>query len=500
MIKKSWVNNNYSSKDEKDFIANFKKYLDEKDHIKRADRLLWENKINEAKRTISFVSPIYRDLFNTRIALKQNKSGIAKLLKKVPNDLKNNPGLVFDRAVYRRKSKNFDGAATLLKSQESNKGVEQKWYNEKNIVFRKYIDDKRYKDAYELFANHGFNDNSLYVHSEWNLAYVSYLFLKDYNQALIHLNNMERKSSSSVSRARVHYYSGLCLEKLGKMQDAKQEFKKGAEYSMSFYGQLSSAKSEPLIKKISRSYITANNLIDKNDEIYEKVSNHELVKAIFELKKYGQDSLVDVFTTRLGFLFNNKDEMIALANVYKNLNRPDLMVSISRQLRVIGFEMGKPAYPKPSLKIPLFADENLIYAISRQESNFNPKSISGANAMGLMQVLPSTAKEASKRLKEDFSKNRLLNDQDYNILIGSSYIEQLIKKFDGSYILAIAAYNAGPGNVNKWLKTYGKLGESEEDILMWIESIPFTETRNYVQRVLENLYIYRIINAETTSI
>ena len=500
-IKKMWMRSDLSSSDEKEFLSDYKSYLTEKDYITKIDQLLWRNEISKAKELLKELKSGFKELFATRIALKNKKKDAEKGIAKIPPALKNNPALAFDLAVYYRRTNRIDKAIAIHKSPAALKGSEEKWYNEKTNIYYRLLAEKKYKEAYDLFAENNHGNATLYVHSEWNAAFVAYRFLKDYNTALLHLNNMERKSTSAVSRARIHYYTGLCLEKLNRDEDAKEEFRNGSNYNMSFYGQLASAKTEPVVKQIARHNITSNNFVKPSREAYESVANNELISVLKILEKYSQTNLSNIFTARLGYLFNKKDEILALSLIYYEMGKPELIVGLSRRLRLKGMELGHIAFPKPKYKIPLFVDKNLAYAIMRQESDFNPRVISHAKAMGLMQVLPSTAKRVADSLKEkNHSTSRLLNDPEYNILIGTNYIESLIKKFNGSYILAIAAYNAGPANVNKWIKNYGELGSSEEDILTWIETIPFSETRNYVQRVLENLYIYRIIAAQTTSV
>ena len=147
----------------------------------------------------------------------------------------------------------------------------------------------------------------------------------------------------------------------------------------------------------------------------------------------------------------------------------------------------------PIIKLPYKSgvEPALILSVIRQESNFDKKAKSRRGAMGYMQLMPKTARELGKILKVNFTLAQLKNNPTLNIILGSEYLRRLIEKFDGSYVLALAAYNAGPLNVTRWMKNAGDPRKSEVDVIDWIERIPFRETRNYVQRVLENVSVYR---------
>ena len=201
--------------------------------------------------------------------------------------------------------------------------------------------------------------------------------------------------------------------------------------------------------------------------------------------------MTDVFAARLLADSKSSDETTALAYAFaEDLRRPDLAVNIARRARASGTYIVSLGYPVWDLKHDERAEQAIVLSIIRQESNFSTDAVSPAGARGLMQILPSTAKQIARRKKKPFSASMLNSNPDFNVEMGSTYFADMLKRFDGSYILAVAAYNAGPTNVRKWVKTLGKPDENL-DAVDWIERIPFNETRNYVQRVLENLHIYR---------
>ena len=179
------------------------------------------------------------------------------------------------------------------------------------------------------------------------------------------------------------------------------------------------------------------------------------------------------------------------------MNKPHLAVYAARRAARKGMYFISASYPKPVIYDTSQVEKALIYSVVRQESNFDPRAESYKGALGLMQLMPATAKSVAKSLHIDFNQERLVSDHNYNIKLGASYLSSLIEKFEGSYPLAIAAYNAGPHNVNKWIKRLGNPTQNNVDLIDWIERIPFGETRNYVQRVLENLTVYRELISKT---
>ena len=258
-----------------------------------------------------------------------------------------------------------------------------------------------------------------------------------------------------------------------------------ARRSTTIYGQLAAQR----LKKEALPELPLENVPTLKD--MDDVRKNELFQIAKLLQQAGQNELTDVFAARLTADAKTSEQTTALAYALaEDLQRPDLAVNIARRARANGTYIVSLGYPVWDLKHDERAEQALVLSIIRQESNFSTDAVSPAGARGLMQILPSTAKQIARKKKKKFSAQMLNSNPDFNVEMGSTYFADMLKRFDGSYVLAVAAYNAGPTNVSKWMKIMGKPDE-RLDAIDWIERIPFGETRNYVQRVLENLHIYR---------
>ena len=304
---------------------------------------------------------------------------------------------------------------------------------------------------------------------------------------------MYDKVRTPVSKSRASYWAGRAFEQNNNSLNAKKWFDVAAKHSTTFYGQLASKKlgktGNQLPKKQSQDSKT-------NDSFY--IS--ELVNIAIFLEEIGKINLASKFFKTASRNASNYGQVAPIISGTLKINKPYLAVYAARRAARKGIYFINASYPKPALYDTSQVEKALIYSIVRQESNFDPEAKSHKGALGLMQLMPATANSVAKSINIDFNKERLTSDHRYNIKLGASYLRSLIKKYEGSYPLAIAAYNAGPHNVNKWIKRVGNPIQKDVDLIDWIERIPYGETRNYVQRVLENLTIYRELISKPTSI
>ena len=221
------------------------------------------------------------------------------------------------------------------------------------------------------------------------------------------------------------------------------------------------------------------------------MENSELVRAVRILGKAGISEILGPFILQLIKLSNTQNRRVKVARLAREAGRPDLAVLVAKKSFQEGLNLTKEGYPTLKLKLDLNLESSFIHAIVRQESAFNSKAVSPAGARGLMQLMPSTAVRIAKKYSLPYTRKKLINDKSYNLKLGQLYIQMLLLMFDNSYVLTLAAYNAGPNRVKRWIQNNGDPRDQDIDSIDWIEKVPFSETRNYIQRVMENLHIYR---------
>ena len=480
MVHNLWIKADLSEAERAEIQKKYGALLDGRDYASRLHRLLWSKQVKEAEALLDGVDGELKNVLRARLALIKNDENPAKYIKKIKNQ--NDAGLVYDTVRWLRLNKKYDEAAALLQHASANKVEPLLWWTERAALARVYLPMKRYRDAYRLVKEHGLTGGSEYADAEWFAGWIAARFLKDKKKAVAHFENMLAQVSSPVSVARGEYWLGRAHEELGRRSEAQIWYERAAQKITTLYGQLAAHK----IRRKHFPDLPAQPEI--SPQIVDKIKADDLYKAVLVFNAVKEPSLAEPFALRLYGKMNAPEEITALAYVLKtDANRPDLAVDIARRARQSGVYFIDLSYPVIDIAdSPV--EQAIALSIIRQESGFAPHVVSPAGARGLMQVMPSTAKHIMRLKRLDPKK--LNNDPDWNVAVGTKYFNYLLKRFDGSYVLAIAAYNAGPGNVSKWVKQYGK-PDGQFNTIDWIEMIPFAETRNYVLRVLENLHVYR---------
>lgn len=494
LIKNGWITAQLSRSDMKFFRKKFKKYLNAKDYISRADYLAWENKYWDLKRMLRYLPKDYELLYTARQILMSKSYGVDNAIKKVPNKLKNDPGLNYDRLKWRRKRGRLDSSLEILLKIKNNKKYlirPDKWWKERAIISRSLLYKKKYALAYKISSQHALENGPEYAEAEWMSGWIALSFLHDSILANKHFKNFYNNVGYPISLARGAYWLGKSYEEMNNKKESLKWYEEATKYLTTYYGQLAYLKIKPNEKFELSEQIKVDGKLRK--KFYEK----DLVKIIFllnELKKdkYTKDILKHLATENIA----NGSEVLA-AELATNISRYDFAIQIAKlasyQKRFHN-DFNYPIISTPKLingrKIP---EPAFILSIIRQESEFDLTAHSSAGAQGLMQLMPYTAKLVSKQAKLPYSKSRLTRDPEYNINLGSHYIAGLILEYDGAYPFAIAAYNAGPKRVRYWKKINKNPQKKQINYVDWIELIKFKETRNYVQRVLENYNVYRYI-------
>jgi soluble lytic murein transglycosylase len=493
-IKSGWITAELTRSNMKFFRKKYKKYLDANDYIKRADYLSWENKYWDLKRMLRYLPKDYQLLYTARQILMSKSYGVDNAIKNVPTKLKNDAGLNYDRLKWRRKRGRTDSALEILLNVRNNKDYlirPEKWWVERSIISRSLIYKKKYELAYKISSKHSMSEGPEFAEAEWMSGWIALSFLNDPVLAIDHFNSFYKNVGYPISLSRGAYWLGRSYEKLGDKDTAAKWYKEASTFMTTYYGQLAHLKINPDIQ-----FQLAEQSIP--DDKYKKAFyKKELVKVVNLLDELNKDKYTKHILRHLANDQINGGSEILAAELATNIGRYDFAIQLSKFAsyeKRFHNDFNYPVISTPKYingrKIP---EPALILSIIRQESEFDMSANSHAGAKGLMQLMPYTAKVVSKQAKLPYAKSRLTTDPEYNINLGSHYIAGLILEYDGAYPFAIAAYNAGPKRVRYWKKINKNPQKNEIDYVDWIELIKFKETRNYVQRVLENYNVYRYI-------
>ena len=494
LIKEGWVNADLSKSNLIFFRKKFKKYLNADDYIKRADYLAWNAKYWDLKRVTRYLPKDYELLYTARQILISKGYGVDQAIKNVPNKFKNDAGLNYDRLKWRRKKGRVDSSAEILLKIKNDKDylvMPEKWWKEREIISRALIYKKKYEIAYKISSNHGMSEGSDFAAAEWMSGWIALSFLKDPLTAKSHFENFYNNVNYPISTSRGAYWLARTYEKLGDTEQSNKFYQEAAKYLTTYYGQLAFLKLNPNGK------FELNKDMEVDNKYRYIFFNKELVKIVYLLDELKKDKYTKFILRHLANDNIIKGSEVLAAELATDIERYDFAIQVSKIASYQKRFHNKFNYPIISTpktingrKIP---DSAFILSIIRQESEFDLSANSHAGAKGLMQLMPYTAKLVSKQAKLPYSKSRLTKDPEYNINLGSHYIAGLILQYDGAYPFAVAAYNAGPNRVKYWKKINKNPQKKQINYVDWVELIKFRETRNYVQRVLENYNVYRYI-------
>ena len=494
LIKKGWITADLSKTELRSFRKKYSKYLTNDDYINRADYLAWENKYWDLKRMLRYLPKDQQLLYTARQLLMSKSYGVDNAISKVPSHLKNDAGLNYDRLKWRRKRGRIDSSLEILTKIKNTKDYmvrPDKWWKERSIIARSLIYKKKYTTAYKLTSKHGLTEGPEFADAEWMSGWIALSFLNDPLLAIDHFSKFYENVGYPISLSRGAYWLGRSYENLGDNNEAYKWYNESSKYLTTYYGQLSHLKISP-----DKPFVL-NDLMEVDKNLAEKFYKKDLVKIVHLLNELNKDKYTKHI---LRYLANENIELgseVLAAKLATDISRFDFAIQVSKIASYQKRFHNKYNYPIISTpkyinkrKIPEAA---FILSIIRQESEFDTSANSSAGAKGLMQLMTYTAKTVAKQANMTYSKSKLTKDPEYNINLGSHYIAGLLLEYDGAYPFAIAAYNAGPKRVKYWKRINKNPQKGQIDYVDWIELIKFKETRNYVQRVLENYNVYRYI-------
>ncbi|MBV9554331.1 MAG: lytic transglycosylase domain-containing protein [Alphaproteobacteria bacterium] len=484
-MRQAWIEGDLNPNDEREFLARHGASLRSEDHIKRLDRLLWDHQIEAARRMLPLVPADYQAVANARLALYGRTANAEKILGEVPQNLREDPGLAFDIIHWQRHNDQSEAAAQLLLAHPDNPVRPDNWAGERQTVARRLLAAGNADLAYRVVQQTTATDSSAYSDAEFLSGYIALRFKKEPALALDHFSRVLARATTPWGRSRAAYWSGRAAEADAKPQLANKWYTAGAENMATFYGQLAAhqlgddAPPHPLPEPRP----SAEQLAEFNVR--------PLVEAAALFAAAGDREHVKVFLLQEADLAKQPIDFAMIASFAEQHGRVDVAIAVARRSIDAGMPLMIHGYPLTTLPPGGTAEHALLLAIVRTESAFDQEAMSSVGARGLMQLMPATAALIAKQLQLPYALDRLTSDGAYNVSLGRAYIEKLLDDFGGSYPLAIAAYNAGPGRIRQWIGDYGDPRGRQIAMIDWIEAIPFTETRLYVQRVLESVQIYR---------
>ena len=489
IIKDGWIYGSFNKDEQIDFYRRFKKFLSKDDIIKRADNLIWKGSTTLAKSLFNLVDAGYTKAFEAQIAFSDNNKDAKKLFRTVPKEYYTS-GLVY-HYINSIKSElpESNEIVNLVNSIKRYQFHENDFLKVQTYLAREYIENKRYKDAYQIASNHFATSDDNVRDIEFLSGWLALRFLNEPDLAIEHFKKFNQVVKPPISVSRGLYWLGRAYAQSGKKEEARKLYEQNAHrFGYTFYGQVASMEIGAKKLRLPPKVVANHN---KNDDV---IKNSENLKAADLVSKYaGSSGLVKIY---LEGLVDATDEEDVLAIVLATkTSKPHHKVWLSRRALQKHVFIDHYSYPDPYKINHLPTEKSLVYSIVRQESSFEQSVIAPDKGMGLMQLMEPTACDTAKKLEIKCRVKSLTQDPHYNLTLGSNYLAEMLKKHQNSYVLAIAAYNAGPHRVKKWLNLYGDMRKFKDyhEVIDWIESIPFPATRNYVQRVLENVQVYRAI-------
>ncbi|MBL0402745.1 lytic transglycosylase domain-containing protein [Microvirga aerilata] len=489
-IRHVWREDTFGPDMERRILDRFPGLLTQADHRFRMERLLLKENWGGAQRAAGYAGKDHGLLVKARMAVFQGKKKAEKAFAAVPASLRGDPSYLFSRALLLRRSNKLAEAAGIIMQAPRDPELRvdgDEWWAEQRLITRELLDKGEAKIAYDVASHHAAESPVQQIEAEFHAGWIALRFLNDPASAARHFATVAKTASTPISISRIAYWQARAAEAAGAAQDARLFYERAADQPTTYYGQLAQSK---LGRTIALRKVEP--LAGEERKIFDALTPIQAVKL---LQQIGENDLALGLYTDLAQTLNDPGQLDALAGLATSHQHPRAVLAIGKVALQRGFPLDQHAYPLAA--IPDFdpvgdeVEPAMVYAIARQESAFNPRAISSAGARGLMQLMPATAKRTAQRFGVGFDLKRLIEDPSYNAKIGSAHLGELMEDWKGSYILAFASYNAGGGNVIKWIRSYGDPRKPDVDEVDWVERIPFYETRNYVQRVMENLRVYR---------
>jgi soluble lytic murein transglycosylase len=489
-LSDGWRTSRLDTATQANYLARFGSDLTPEDHDARVDFLLWADRTTQSRPLFSFMSERGRATAQRRLGIASGDTVV------LTGDMLDDRGIQYQRVRSLRQSDRRAEALQLLTQIDSRglpePGQDLLWTERRNLL-NEAIVTKDWRAAYRIASTHGYSRGERFADGEFVSGWVALRFLNDPATALTHFTRLEAGVTTPVSKARAFYWLGRSAQAQNNAADAQRFYTNGARFPTVYYGQLSAVKLAGLRGQAARLTLPAEQRATPQD--FAKLNARPMMSAINLLSEIGENQFFRQFALALDDELETEGEHQALSEYARAKGEPSTAIRVAKTGLNRGVLATEAAFP--IIQIPRIVgygqiEDAFSLAITRQESEFNTNAVSGANARGLMQFIPATAASQARRMGLPHETSWLISRPQHNLTLGSAHLFDLVNNFSGSYIMAAAAYNAGPGRPRQWVQTYGELRETDLDTAIdWVEKIPFSETRNYVQRVMENIQVYR---------
>ncbi|WP_051356520.1 lytic transglycosylase domain-containing protein [Azorhizobium doebereinerae] len=490
LVRDAWRSDELSESVENQVLGEFGVLLTRADHKARADRYSYKPDQARALRAAARAGSDVVLLTQARLAIAKKAPEGARLLSQVPFSLAADPAYLFAKSqLARRAGKDQEAAAALLQGAGNPDAVvdPDEWWIERRLVSRELLDAGDPKTAYRVAATGAAPVADNYrAEQQFTAGWIALAFLKDPRTAQAHFSRIAHGQSNPITLSRAFFWQGRAAEAAGDTGTARAHYEHAAQYSTSYYGQLAR-------QRLGQSAVALRRAPEGGARsTFDRI---EPVKAVRLLYALGERDIAMTILYDLAWRMEDSSHLQMLYQLAQENNDPRGALVVGKESLAEGHPLDAAAFP--TFGIPAYTsignpvEKAMVYAVARQESQFNPRTLSSAKAMGLMQVTPEAGREVTKKTGVPFSEERLMSDQSYNVQFGAAELGELMENYGGNTVLVFAAYNAGRGSVRKWIDRYGDPRSPDVDPVDWVELIPYSETRNYVQRVMENYLAYR---------
>lgn len=486
LIRRWWRDKSFDVETQRAILSRFGAVLTNEDHTRRADVLLYGPENQAVREMVAVLPPDQQLAAQARLALRRDASDAIERVSALSPALQQSPGVAFERAAYLRRKGLTELAIAQLPyfpKEAVTPEQGQRIWDERHQMVLAALKAGDAKAAYTAAAETGIVQGAPAAEAEFYAGWISLTRLKDPERAAKHFALIDRVSGSPITRARALYWQGRAAEARGEQSIAQSFYAAAAQHSTTFYGQLGGEKLGQKLVLPDDVVLTA---ADRA-----RFESSDVVQAARLYRDNGERELFRLYAITLSEVLPTVADEALLVDMVRGYGDQDASMKIARNAAQRGLILPQRAYPyRTPPQVSGAAEPALVLAITRQESNFDPLIRSGVGARGMMQLMPSTAAIMARRVGVSFSPGRL-DEPDYNMRLGSVYLGELVNRFSGSYVMAIAAYNAGPGRPAAWASYCGDPRAAGSDPIDFIECIPFAETRNYVMRVMESTQVYR---------
>lgn len=487
VLQPFWRTEKLDAKYEVAILKDFGNLIPAADHRIRMERMLYADRVNSAARVAELAGA--KPLADAWAAVIKGDKKAQALLDAVPASQRS-AGYVFAKARLLRKQEKFtEAAAVMLKAPRDRASLidPDTWWVERRVLSRELLDEGDVKTAYRIAAAHSAENATNAADAEFHAGWYALRGLNDAKLASGHFERIAKIAGSPISLSRAYYWLGRSAE-AGGPGNAKDYFARAATYGTSYYGQLAA---ERIGRKALNVVYPAPTSADR-----QAFAQREAVSAITRLESAGYAAYAEMLYRDLASQLNSPGELALLAVMAEKQDNHYLALRVGKIAAQRGLDVGALSHPIgviPDSANISGSGKALAYAIARQESEFKVSAVSSAGARGLLQLMPGTARDLAKKAGMAFSQERLTSDAGYNATLGASFLGEQLGRFNGSYVLTFAGYNAGPRRADQWISRYGDpRGKDVDTVVDWIERIPYAETRSYVQRVMENYQVYKM--------